>query len=147
MPINNGWIKAGAHVAALAVVLGGFDITTFVESQNERQALERAFDQAIFFQLAHALAIVAVGILLALRPGKLLRASAWCFLLGTILFSGSVYLSAFTLMPELAPVKLIGVVILVIAWILLVEGACPGWNKKRATDDGAAEVANSNIGV
>lgn len=138
MPINNGWIKAGALVAALAVVLGGFDITTFIDLKNDRQTYERAFDVAICFQLVHALAIVAVGILLVLRPGRLLRASGWCFLLGTILFSGSIYLSVFTAISWIAPIKLIGVVTLVIAWILLVEGACPGWNRAKK-DDAAAQ--------
>lgn len=138
MPINNGWIKAGALLAALAVVLGGFDITTFIDLKNDRQTYERAFDVAICFQLVHALAIVAVGILLVLRPGRLLRASGWCFLLGTILFSGSIYLSVFTAISWIAPIKLIGVVTLVIAWILLVEGACPGWNRAKK-DDAAAQ--------
>ena len=138
MPINNGWIKAGALVAALAVVLGGFDITTFIDLKNDRQTYERAFDVAICFQLVHALAIVAVGILLVLRPGRLLRASGWCFLLGTILFSGSIYLSVFTAISWIAPIKLIGVVTLVIAWILLVEGACPGWNRAKK-DDAASQ--------
>ena len=138
MPINNGWIKAGALLAALAVVLGGFDITTFIDLKNDRQTYERAFDVAICFQLVHALAIVAVGILLVLRPGRLLRASGWCFLLGTILYSGSIYLSVFTAISWIAPIKLIGVVTLVIAWILLVEGACPGWNRAKK-DDAAAQ--------
>lgn len=156
MPINNGWIKAGALVAALAVVLGGLGTETLIDlridsvtdsvdktlgedtgaddPRDSNQADHRSLQLAIYFQLAHALAIIAVGILLVLQPGRLLKASAWCFLFGTILFSGSIYLSVLTATPWLEPVKLAGIVALVIGWILLVEGACPDWNKP-ATDN------------
>ena len=148
MPINNDWIKAGALIAALAVVVAGIDAETLVDLRidfpsqatstthiedvsidDASQSNQRSFQLAAFFQLAHALAIIAVGILLILQPGRLLKASAWCFLLGIILFSGSIYLSVLTLLPWLEFIKLTGVVFLVIGWILLVEGACPGWNQ------------------
>ena len=103
MPINNDWIKAGALIAALAVVVGGIDAETLVDlridfptlttnetkiervsTEDASQSNQRSFQLAAFFQLAHALAIIAVGILLILQPGRLLKASAWCFLLGII---------------------------------------------------------------
>ena len=147
MLINNGWIKAGALIAALAVVLGGVDLDALVTTQtvntipasgrtdfgafaSSASGLRRSrIELAAFFQLAHALAIIAAGILMILRPGRLLKVCAWFFLLGIALFSGSIYLSVFTAIPWLQLVKLTGVVFLVIGWLLLVEGACPGWNK------------------
>lgn len=151
MPFNNNWIKIGSLIAALAVVLGGVDTKALIEmrvadlagatasveidqvsTNGAGQSEERDFDLATFFQLTHALAIVAIGILLMLRQSRLLKASAWCFMLGIALFSGTIYLSALTSIPWLELYKLIGVVSLVVGWILLVEGACPGWEKRNA---------------
>ena len=137
MPINNGWIKIGAFVAAMAVVLGGLDwhqaISPGRSSIGEAAALEAAaISTAVYFQFVHALAIILVGVLGVLRPSRLLWINAFCFLIGVILFSGSVYLSVvFVDVLWLQYVKLAGVFTLACAWILLVEAGCPGWNKKE----------------
>lgn len=47
---------------------------------------------AVRYHMWHALALLAVGILLKGSSPKSLRAAAWCFLLGIVLFSGSLYL-------------------------------------------------------
>jgi len=135
MPINNSWIKAGALVAALAVTLGAFGepwIPASTKNVND-------FQTAVFFQLAHALALVAVGILMVIRPGRLLKLTGWLFLVGVVLFSGSIYLSLLTtspwISPWILPFKMLGGAVLVVGWIFLVEGACPGWNKTPAEQD------------
>jgi len=151
MPINNGWIKAGALVAALAVTLGALGepwvILQDVSGHTNGTRLFAAanvpastknlndFHLAVFFQLAHALALVAVGILMVIRPGKLLQLAGWVFLLGVVLFSGSIYLSVMTAAAWTLPLKMIGGGLLVVGWIVLVEGACPGWNKKTTEQD------------
>ena len=134
--INNQWIKAGGLIAALAVALGAFDMQP---SGSNQIVSEADFSKAVTYQLMHGLAIVIVGTLILFRPVKLLKASAVCFLLGTVMFSGSTYLLMLTGVFWLAYLKLIGVVCLVAGWILLVEGACPGWNKSKACSDGCNE--------
>lgn len=131
MNIENSWIKAGALVAAFAAALGAFDLQPLGETKVQPDA---DFAKAIVYQMVHGLAIVAVGILMVLRPGRLLRISGYCFLVGTLLFSGSIYLMLLTGMTWLEYTQLLGVVVLVFAWFLLVEGACPGWNRKKEKD-------------
>ena len=66
MQINNNWIKTGALVAALAVVLGGLDWHQFATANPERYpdgvtAAEQAaatISKAAYFQFVHALAII-----------------------------------------------------------------------------------------
>ena len=141
MPINNNWIKIGALVAALAVVLGGLDWHQHVTASSgqfstEQAAAEQAaINKAAYFQLIHALAIILVGVLGVLRPSRMVSATGFLFLLGIILFSGSTYLSVFVDDYWLEYVRLTGVFTLVGAWILLVEAGCPGWNQS----DGSRE--------
>jgi len=61
-----------------------------------------------------------------------LSITGFCFLTGVILFSGAAYLSVFVDYAWLQYLKLAGITTLVGAWILLVEAACPGWNKKQS---------------
>ena len=142
MPINNRWIKVGAINAALAVVLGTIAIEV-LSSQTVKgppdgslQYLGDAmtasvgvssFEKAALLYLIHALAIVAAGILMILHPGRMLTASAWCFQLGALFYSGPVYLQALVGgFPWSSMVSLVGVVLWVAGWIALVEGGCPG---------------------
>jgi len=139
MQINNNWIKTGALVAALAVVLGGFNWQQFTTVNPGRypngmavaEQAATAISKAVYFQLTHALAIILVGVVGVLRPNRLLSITGFCFLTGVILFSGSTYLAVFVDYPWLQYLKLAGLVTLVAAWILFVEVACPGWNKKQ----------------
>ena len=134
MPITNNWIKAGALVAALGVVLGGLDLQHLANVNVNTANVNEQLAKAVQFQLIHALAIVLTGIIMVLRPGRLLQATAWLFLAGILLFSGSIYLHLMTGIPWLEPVRFLGIVVLVIGWIMLVEGACPGWNRKASED-------------
>ena len=152
--IENGWIKTGALVACVAVALSlyasirlGDQLADTHRGQSvsfvgqDVPVAVRYFDEfrnALILQLMHGLAIVAVGILLVLRPGRLLRISAWCFLLGVFVSCGSVYLCVLFHRPLLGQIAPIGGVLLIVGWIMLVEGACPGWNKKLAADQDTA---------
>jgi len=139
MQINNNWIKTGALVAALAVVLGGIEWHQFTTVTPERcpndmtvtQQTATTISKAVYFQFVHAVAILLVGVIEVLRPNRLLSITGFCFLSGVILFSGSTYLSVFIDHDWLQYLKLAGIVTLVTAWILLVEAACPGWNTKQ----------------
>ena len=130
MQIRNNWIKTGALVAALGVVLGGIDLQHLANSDVATANASELFAKAVQFQLIHAVAIVLTGIIMVLRPGRLLQATAWLFLSGILLFSGSIYLQLMTGIVWLELVKFSGVTVLAVGWIMLVEGACPGWNRK-----------------
>ena len=50
------------------------------------------FETAVRYQFYHVFALLAVGILYAAFPGKLLEWSGKLFIAGLVLFSGSLYL-------------------------------------------------------
>ncbi len=70
-------------------------------------------------QLWHALALLAVGALAGVRPARLLDYTVWAFVVGTILFSGNLYLRAFSGSAALSFVTPAGGVTLMAGWLLL----------------------------
>lgn len=75
------------------------------------------FEVGTRYQMYHALAMcILVGFSL-LVPSLLALLSGWMFLIGTLIFSGSLYLLAFTGVRSLGAITPIGGVFLLIGWI------------------------------
>ncbi|GAC1321329.1 MAG: DUF423 domain-containing protein [Isosphaeraceae bacterium] len=93
--MRNGrhWSQIGAILGGLSGLAGAFGAHGLEKTLNATQL--QTFETAARYQMYHALAIVAVGLLFAFardRRGDLsLQAAARCFLTGTLLFSGSLY--------------------------------------------------------
>jgi uncharacterized membrane protein YgdD (TMEM256/DUF423 family) len=77
----------------LAVTLGAFGAHA-LKSRLDDYALG-VWETAVQYHFYHALALLAVGIVALGQPhSTLLRSSGWLFLVGTLIFSGSLYLLA-----------------------------------------------------
>jgi len=81
-----------ALAGLLAVALGAFGAHS-LEPKLDARSLSN-YHTAVYYQFFHALAILAVGILLLHAPSKWFIYSGYAFLAGIILFSGSLYLMA-----------------------------------------------------
>jgi uncharacterized membrane protein YgdD (TMEM256/DUF423 family) len=112
------WLISGAVFAAFAVMLGAFGAHALksVLSDYSRDI----YQTAVQYQMFHALALLAVGIMQQQWPGLSLHISGWCFFSGIILFSGSLYLLVTIPLKILAPVTLIGGVLFIAGWIWLI---------------------------
>lgn len=112
----------GGLFGGLAVVAGAFG----AHGLRGRLAPEllSVFETAARYQMYHALALVAVALLLERRPSAWLRAAGWCFAGGTVVFSGSLYLLALTGIGWWGAVTPLGGVALIAGWGLL---ACGLW--------------------
>jgi len=78
----------------LAVVLGAFGTHTF----KTRLAPEMLtiFETGVRYQIYHAFALLCVGLIIERRPSTCLKWAGRLFILGIIIFSGSLYLLALT---------------------------------------------------
>jgi uncharacterized membrane protein YgdD (TMEM256/DUF423 family) len=117
------FLTAGALLGGVAVATGAFGahgLKAFLEAHGQAANWETAARYA----LCHALALVAVGGLAAVRPTAALRTAGWCFLLGTVVFSGCLFALALTGVKVLGAVVPIGGVLLIAGWIAL---AWAGW--------------------
>ena len=82
------------------------------------------FETAVQYQFYHALALLAVGVLLVQFPASgLLRSSAVLFALGVLLFSGSLYVLSFTGVRWLGAVTPLGGLAFIAGWACLAAAA------------------------
>jgi uncharacterized membrane protein YgdD (TMEM256/DUF423 family) len=82
--------------------------------------LFHAFETAVAYQISHTLALFGVCVLLQIWGMKLsLQLAAYAFMLGIVLFSGSLYGLALTGMKWLGPITPIGGLTLLTGWALL----------------------------
>lgn len=119
---RNVWIALAAANAVIAVAGGAFGAHALRERLPE--AALHSFEVGVRYQMYHALALLAVGVILERRTDRLVRAAAILFLLGIPLFSGSLYGLSLSRLGELnvnwlGPITPIGGACFMAGWILL----------------------------
>lgn len=114
-------ILIGSGLGALGVIIGAFGAHAFktILEQNQRIA---TFETAVKYHFFHALALVLLGILMDRYPGKFLNLSMWAYLVGIVLFSGSLYILSLTGNTKWGAIAPIGGISLVAGWVLLFWG-------------------------
>lgn len=118
----------GALSGALAVALGAFAAHGL--SGTIPASDLAGFETGARYHLVHALAMVAAGLLAAHGGGRAAVAGGLAFLLGTVLFSGSLYVLGLTGSRALVLVTPVGGVAFILGWILVAVAAL-GANRLR----------------
>jgi uncharacterized membrane protein YgdD (TMEM256/DUF423 family) len=78
------------------------------------------FDTAVQYQFYHSLALLAVGVIALSQPhSALLKSSGALFLLGMVIFSGSLYVLSFTGLRWLGAVTPLGGLAFIAGWACL----------------------------
>ncbi len=85
------------------------------------------FQTAVHYQLIHALALFGVALLALQLPSRLLAWAGGLFILGTVLFSGSLYLLTLTGVGKLGIVTPLGGTAFLAGWACL---ALAGWRAR-----------------
>lgn len=107
----------GALNGFIAVALGAFGAHG-LEGTISEDAIAN-WEKAVQYQMYHALALFATGLLFAKIQRLSLSWSGWLFFIGIILFSGSLYAYALTGVTSIALVTPFGGVAFLIGWVLL----------------------------
>ncbi len=100
--LSRRWIAIGALLAAIGVALGAYG------AHGLKDTLSRAgfvgddlshriaiFETAVRYQMFHAIALILTGLALQHRESPAWRFAAWAFLVGIILFCGSLKVLTF----------------------------------------------------
>jgi uncharacterized membrane protein YgdD (TMEM256/DUF423 family) len=119
----NLFISLGALSGLLAVAFGAFGAHA-LRGRLDDYAMG-VFETAVQYHFYHTLALLAVGLLALHQPHTLLlRSSGWLFLLGLVLFSGSLYVLSLTGIKWLGAVTPLGGLAFIAGWACL---AAVGW--------------------
>jgi uncharacterized membrane protein YgdD (TMEM256/DUF423 family) len=82
------------------------------------------FETGARYQMYHALALLAAALAADRWHGPATHIAGWCFVVGTVLFSGSLYILALSGHRWLGAVTPLGGVAFLAGWIALAYGAC-----------------------
>jgi uncharacterized membrane protein YgdD (TMEM256/DUF423 family) len=114
------WLCTGAVYGLVAVMLGAFGAHGLRARLTEDML--RAWQTGVEYQFYHAFAVLLTGLLL--NTGQLSATlghwAAGCFVVGVLLFSGSLYGLALGGPRLLGPVTPIGGLLLMVGWLCLV---------------------------
>jgi uncharacterized membrane protein YgdD (TMEM256/DUF423 family) len=124
--VDRLFISLGALSALIAVAAGAFG----AHSLKERLSADMldVFQTGVTYQMYHALGLVAVGILLArfsTGGSSWLNAGGWLFVVGTVLFSGSLYflsLAGGFPIPALGLITPLGGLAFLAGWLVVAIG-------------------------
>jgi uncharacterized membrane protein YgdD (TMEM256/DUF423 family) len=115
-------LLACAGVAGfLGVALGAFGS----HALKTRLAPEMlaVFDTGVRYQMYHVFALVAVAWAQSRWPARVFTVAGWLFIAGIVIFSGSLYLLAFTGVRALGAVTPLGGLAFLAGWLCLAWGA------------------------
>ncbi len=104
----------GAVSGGTAVVFGAFGAHLLVDRLSTR-GLE-VFELASRYQLVHALAIVATALVAARVENPSANRAGWCFVLGSLVFCGSLYALSLSGVGFFGAITPIGGVLLILGW-------------------------------
>jgi uncharacterized membrane protein YgdD (TMEM256/DUF423 family) len=114
----------GGLIAGLSVTLGAFGAHA-LRARLTPDMLAN-FETGARYQMYHGLALLAVAWAASRWPGSLTTVAGWSFVVGVVLFSGSLYLMAFTGQRWLGAVTPFGGVAFLAGWVCLLAAAWRG---------------------
>lgn len=111
----------GAVSACIAVAAGAFG----AHALKSRLSVDMlaVFEVGARYQMYHALALLACAWAVTKWPGTLVSAAGWLFILGTLLFSGSLYVLSLTGLRWLGAITPLGGIALLAGWLCLAAAA------------------------
>lgn len=122
--IYKTFIQIAALAGALAVILGAFGAHALKEKLEVSQL--QVFETGVKYQFYHSFALIFTALLIIKFPEKtLLHYSGWAFIIGVILFSGSLYLLStkdllgIASWKWLGPITPLGGLAFIVGWVCM----------------------------
>ena len=107
----------GAWLGALGVAAGAF-VAHFLRGRLAPEMLS-VFSTGVWYHLIHALALLVVAWATIRWPRTATTLAGWLFVIGTVLFSGSLYLLSLTGIQGFGYVTPLGGVAFIAGWLAL----------------------------
>ncbi|MEO8450549.1 MAG: DUF423 domain-containing protein [Gemmatimonadota bacterium] len=109
--------RLGAVSAALAVIAGAFGAHALKDSLSAGELA--AYETGARYQMYHALGLFIVAWTHSRAPTRATVAAGWCFIAGTVLFSGSLYALAILHQSWLGAITPLGGASFIAGWLCL----------------------------
>ena len=113
----------GSLLGCIGVLLGAFAAHALKGQLSADRFM--VFEVGVRYQMYHAFALLAAAWAYSKWPRTTLKASGWLFIVGTVLFSGSLYAMSLTGVRWLGAITPLGGVAFAIGWL------CMAWSSWR----------------
>jgi uncharacterized membrane protein YgdD (TMEM256/DUF423 family) len=138
--MHRTFFKIAAFFAMISVALGAFGAHLFKKFLSTEQF--NSFDTAVDYQMVHGIALLIVGIMYRHYATRKMKWSGQFFIIGTSLFSGSIYLwllttqLGFVYSTAIIMITPLGGLFLILGWLfmLLAIPKRKGYIKKADSD-------------
>ncbi len=110
------FIAIASVLAGVAVALGAFGAHALRDVLDANDLA--IFETAVRYQMYHALALLAVAWAWTRWDSQLLVVAGWCFVGGSVVFSGSLYALVLTGQRALGAITPVGGVAFLVGWVL-----------------------------
>lgn len=111
----------GSVFGGFAVMIGAFGAHA-LKNLLESSGRTETFEIAVKYQFYHALALILLGILMLNVKHNLYNYAGYSFMIGTIVFSGSLYILCLTGITKFGMITPIGGLFLIAGWTFLLFG-------------------------
>ncbi len=119
----------GALLAALGVMIGAFGAHGLTKILTENGRTE-TFETGVKYHMYHSFGLLITGIILFNVQSKYINLAGLFFLIGILIFSGSLYILSLTNIKWLGAITPIGGLFLIAGWLSLGHGLFYSWPKK-----------------
>lgn len=132
--MHKAFLIIASILGALSVILGAFGAHALKQIVPPDSVA--TFETGVRYQFYHTFALFAVAILFQAFPGKWLLWSGWLFVIGIVLFSGSLYLLTALKGTNTVGLKGIGIItpfgglFFIAGWVCLLVGIIAGTSSK-----------------
>lgn len=116
--MKTNWISIGAGLGALAVVFGAFGAHALKDRLTPEEL--EWWKTGVLYHALHAIALVAFGLFARERNAGI---AGLCFLVGTAIFSGTLYAMALGAPKWLGMITPIGGLLLIAGWLAFAVAA------------------------
>jgi uncharacterized membrane protein YgdD (TMEM256/DUF423 family) len=137
------WLRVGAVLGFLAVAIGAFGAHGLKE-HLDRIGRSATFETAVQYHFYHALALLAVGLLVGPHRAETAgQIAGWSFLVGVLMFSGSLYVLSLTGNTKLGMITPFGGLAFLAGWLALAVAASGAGVSPESNSASSAIVKDS----
>jgi len=115
------WIRCASAIMFLAVALGAFGAHGLKNVLSD--PMKAVFETAVRYQMIHGLALFVVAWLSSRANAPSVNVAGWFFVVGVLLFSGSLYILSLTGVKYWGAVTPVGGLAFLAGWICLIVGS------------------------
>jgi len=117
----NTLISIAALFALIAIIIGAFAAHLLKEILTDTQIV--SLNTAVRYQMWHSLVLLFLALVKFKAFSKLIQIAEYFFIVGILLFSGSIYVLVFMGLKWFGPITPLGGICLMIAWSLIIFSA------------------------